>query len=86
MYEESFGEINSEEQLDEWRDVGGKDGKLSWESCLGDCVKGKKVWTKVVKKRNGKKKTHSRAIKEKRGMKERGREDSGSFSLGTSSY
>lgn len=29
MYEESFGEINSEEQLDEWRDVGGKDGKLS---------------------------------------------------------
>ena len=57
MYEESFGEINSEEKLDVWRGVGGKDGKLSWESSLGDCVKGKEVWTKVVKKRNGKKDT-----------------------------
>lgn len=33
-----------------------------------------------------KKKTYSRAMKEKRGMKERGRKDSGSFSVGTGSY
>lgn len=69
MYEESFGEINSEEQLDEWRGVGGKGGKLSWKSSLGDCVKGKKVWTKVVKKRNGKKRHIQELLKKKEAWK-----------------
>lgn len=66
MYEESFGEINSEEQLDEWRGVGGKGGKLSWKSSLGDCVKGKKVWTKVVKREMEKKRHIQELLKKKR--------------------
>ena len=60
-------------------------GRQGWEIKLREfprgLCEGKRGVNQGGQKEKWKKKTHSRAIKEIRGMKERERKDSGSFSL-----